>query len=162
MIQWQTIIVLRKIESIEGFVNNISERLGLVVHWLGWLCTIFILVGIFNFNSRFLFGYTYSVPTSNANEECKKLLREYDDHIANERWTESANIDRDKYWTCRYRDAETIYVKEPVEGSFFKWLERSFNDIFFEFPEFLLFISFLIGWLIRFILVGKVHIFPWK
>ncbi|MDC1487172.1 hypothetical protein N8224_01210 [Gammaproteobacteria bacterium] len=143
-------------------MNNISERLGLVVHWLGWLCTIFIVVIIFHTNSYHLFDDEYPYITSNASEECKELLREYDDHVANERWTESSNIDKDEYWTCRFRETETITIMKPSEGSILRWLERSIDDIVFEFPEVLLFLSFLMGWLIRFILVGKVHILPWK
>ena len=107
MIQWQTIIVLRKIKSIKEFVNNISERLGLVVHWLGWLCTIFIVVIIFHTNSYHLFDDEYPDRTSNASEECKELLREYREHLANERW-DVGGIDEDEYKDDDYSSKYSI------------------------------------------------------
>jgi len=88
-------------------MDNIVQRLGLVIHWAGFLVTALFLV----------YTLIFSLEHS-AGDGLLSYLESYFDQFL---------------------------------------FDHIFNDEFF--PQQ---ISFLIGWCIRFILVGKVHILPWK
>jgi len=88
-------------------MDNIVQRLGLVIHWAGVLATALFLVYTLIFSLEYADGYgllSYS-------------LSYFDEFL----------------------------------------FDHILNDEFFPLQ-----ILFLIGWVIRFILVGKVHILPWK
>ena len=82
-------------------MDNIVQRLGLVIHWAGVLVTALFLV----------YTLIFSLEHSDG------LLSYFDEFL----------------------------------------FDHILNDEFFPLQ-----ILFLIGWVVRFILVGKVHILPWK
>jgi hypothetical protein len=82
-------------------MDNIAQRLGLVIHWAGFLVTALYLI--------------------------------------------LAILD-----SFKLSDGLVFYFDELI------------FDHILQLYAFPILISFLLGWLIRFILVGKVHILPWK
>lgn len=137
-------------------MDNIAQRLGLVVHWVGLLATVFVIVMSLADNEQELRKRTLS--GFYGTDECTVFH-------------ETKNINVPKDGECFLRSdfiAGNLYyenddnkwrIKFTVEPSIIRWIQESITTMF----EYWIFLcGILYGWLIRFILTGKIHALPWK
>ena len=129
-------------------MDNISQRLGLVIHWVGLLigvgALIFIIAGSASHHLQ-----TREYYGDADKSECQRILA---------RASEDGDcIVRDRY--SNYSEPyQQLIIRKP---SFKRFIDSSINEVF-RIDALVFLTVFLFGWLFRFILAGKVHILPWK
>ena len=134
-------------------MDNIAQRLGLVMHWAGLIITSLFLIFSIVENLRNIENKLKLevVPFKDCLQDVTPYSPEKDGDCLRTEVCELCFFDMDKY---EYRKRISY---SPDYGQFFD--ELIFDTIL---KYYFLTISFLIGWLIRYILVGKIHILPWK
>lgn len=144
-------------------MDNIAQRLGLVVHWLGSLLTVLCIVSSFIYNIDEL---THRIEDSlhESDVDMCKVFRETKDRSAVKNGECFIQYDytgsRPLYDIAEGWGYDNKYkVKRDIEPSITQWILYSVNTML---DRWFLLIGIFCGWLIRFILVGKAHILPWK
>ena len=136
-------------------MDSIAQRLGLVIHWIGLLISVFVIIFLFLSNSDALRPGQKHVDENNV-MNCEKV---YSKHLF---FGEAGDCyPSPNAWQGENSDLARYRRIELTKPSISKFINRGLTDIF-EVERFLLWAAILYGWLIRFILVGKVHILPWK
>jgi hypothetical protein len=147
-------------------MDNISQRLGLVIHWVGLLIGVGIIIFIIagsashHLQTREYYGNAYK-------SECQRILEPTEKHFTRTQF-ELLSEEGDCVLSYEHtvfgdlRSSKKPYRRLGIhKPSFKRFIDSSINEIFR--PDALVFLAvFLFGWLFRFILAGKVHILPWK
>ena len=138
-------------------MNNIAQRLGLVIYLIGGVVTASIIVLSFADNLRELSDYTADSSSRWEINKCQYF---------NETTKRSEVKKGDCYLTysidsiAASMGRDTQYIrKNDIESSIIRWIQESIGTML---EYWILLCGILYGWLIRFILAGKVHILPWK
>ena len=144
-------------------MDNIAQRLGLVVHWVGSLLTVLCIVSSFIYNKDELTHLIGDSLYKSDVDNCKIFVKTIDrstvkngDCFIQEDYTGSRplyDIAEGYGYDNQYR------VKRDIEPSITQWILYSVNTMF---DRWFLLIGIFCGWLIRYILSGKIHILPWK
>jgi hypothetical protein len=132
-------------------MDNIAQRLGLVIHWVGLLigvgALIFIIAGEASHHLQ-----TKEYYGRADKSECQRIR----DQIPLEVGDCIVNAQQ-KYFPYE-KPYEQLRIRKP---SFKNFIDSSIKEIF-RIDALVFLTGFLFGWLFRFILAGKVHILPWK
>lgn len=142
-------------------MDNIAQRLGLVVHWVGGLITIYAIVISFGINAYYLEKRETYLVIDEAVALCSDYKNTYDSSLVSE---------GECYYNPMYGSGDDlIEALSPTKSKFVKkvYLDRDILRFFEASLEtlvssWIVLFGILYGWLIRFILAGKAHILPWK
>ena len=147
-------------------MDNIAQRLGLVIHWVGLLIVvggiIFIVAGnvSWHLQTREYYGEA-------DKSECQRILEPTEKHFTRTQ-IELLSEEGDCVLSYEYEMfGNVISNKKPYrqlrihKPSFKRFIDSSIDEIF-RIDALVFLAVFLFGWLFRFILAGKVHILPWK
>ena len=136
-------------------MDNIAQRLGLVIHWVGLLIGVGALIFILASNAEHHLQ-TREYYGDADKSECLRILESTPLEEGD------CKVNPEYGWTKDYfpssKPYEQLRVRKP---SFKNFIGSSIDDIF-RIDASLFLAVFLFGWLFRFILAGKVHILPWK
>ena len=137
-------------------MNNIAQRLGLVIYLIGVVVTASIIVLSFADNLRELSNYTADSTLAWDTRDCNRVETFKRSEVKNG----ECYLTRDFSYGVTVLGKDYTYIqRNDYEASIIRWIQESIRTMF----DYWIFLcGILYGWLIRFILAGKVHILPWK
>ena len=137
-------------------MGNITQRLGLVAHWAGFLVTVLFLLYALLINATYLENRWSTEVVVNYSEECDRTVAADSNQTkVGDCW--QMNVCEDGYYGAEKCE---FYTLKPYFRGFNRFIDEFLIRTLLEY--FYITLSFLTGWVIRFILVSKVHILPWK
>ena len=132
-------------------MDNIAQRLGLVIHWVGLLIGVGALIFILASNAEHHLQ-TREYYGDADKSECLRIRDQIPLKVGD------CIVNAQQKYNSFAKPYKQLRIRKP---SFKNFINSSLDEIF-DIDAFVFLTVFLFGWLFRFILAGKVHILPWK